>query len=127
MGGLLCPRQASGAQAVLSRLCVWLQAEKNLAWEAAQQQSQALQQMNAMAAGAGSGPCKLFVGNLHPNIAVRATFSVTLLAVVKPLGSSELHVQEGDLKQIFDPFGTVEYCTLQRDQTGRSQGIGFVQ
>ena len=36
-------------------------------------------------------------------------------------------LQEADLKQIFDPFGTVEYCTLQRDQTGRSQGIGFVQ
>ena len=50
-----------------------LQAEKNLAWEAAQQQSQALQQMNAMAAGTGSGPCKLFVGNLHPNIAVRVS------------------------------------------------------
>ena len=31
------------------------------------------------------------------------------------------------MKQIFEPFGTVEYCTLQRDQTGRSQGIGFVQ
>ena len=47
------------------------QAEKNLAWEAAQQQSATLAQMNALSAGAvGAGPCKLFVGNLHPNIGV---------------------------------------------------------
>ena len=48
-----------------------LQAEKNLAWEAAQQQSNAMAQMNAMAGmGAGTGPCKLAVNNLHPNITV---------------------------------------------------------
>ncbi|KAK9803366.1 hypothetical protein WJX73_009745 [Symbiochloris irregularis] len=80
------------------------EAEKNLAWEAAQQQSATLAQMNALAAGgAGAGPCKLFVGNLHSNIA------------------------EADLKQIFEPFGTVELITLQRDATGRSQGIAYVQ
>ena len=53
-----------------NRLCT-VQAEKNLAWEAAQQQSATLAQMNALAAGtAGAGPCKLFVGNLHINISV---------------------------------------------------------
>jgi hypothetical protein len=43
-----------------------------MAWEAAQQQNATLMQMNAQALGAGSGPCKLYVGNLHPNISVRA-------------------------------------------------------
>lgn len=42
-----------------------------MAWEAAQQQNATLMQMNAQALGAGSGPCKLYVGNLHPNISVR--------------------------------------------------------
>lgn len=80
------------------------EAEKNLAWEAAQQQSATLAQMNALAAGgAGAGPCKLFVGNLHNNIG------------------------EQDLRQIFEPFGVVEMVTLQRDSGGRSQGIGYVQ
>lgn len=35
--------------------------------------------------------------------------------------------QESDLKQIFEPFGAVDYITLQHDGTGRSQGFGFVQ
>lgn len=57
-----------------------VQAEKNLAWEAAQQQSATLAQMNALAAGgAGAGPCKLFVGNLHSNIAVRCCAAVTAM------------------------------------------------
>lgn len=47
-----------------------LQAEKNLAWEAAQQQAQAQAQLNAMGAQAGSGPCKLLVTNLNVQLAV---------------------------------------------------------
>jgi hypothetical protein len=54
-------------------LSLLFQAEKNLAWEAAQQSNAAMQQMNALAASmgpSGSGPCKLSVSNLHPNIQV---------------------------------------------------------
>ena len=36
-------------------------------------------------------------------------------------------VQEADLKQIFEPFGPVDFVTLQKDTSGRSQGYGFVQ
>jgi len=36
-------------------------------------------------------------------------------------------MQESDLKQIFEPFGAVDYITLQHDGAGRSQGFGFVQ
>ncbi|KAK9823650.1 hypothetical protein WJX72_004426 [[Myrmecia] bisecta] len=82
------------------------EAEKNLAWEANQQQTQALAAMNAlmpqMGVG-GTGPCKLLVNNLHPNIT------------------------EVDLKQIFDPFGFVDLVTLNKDASGRSQGMGYVQ
>ena len=51
-------------------MCHVAQAEKNLAWEAAQQQAQAQAQLNAMGAQAGSGPCKLLVTNLNVQIAV---------------------------------------------------------
>ncbi|KAK9908927.1 hypothetical protein WJX75_004772 [Coccomyxa subellipsoidea] len=78
------------------------EAEKNLAWEAAQQQNASMLQMSSMA-NAGLGPCKLYIANLHPNI------------------------QEQDLRQVFDPFGAVDYVTLQKDPSGRSQGYGFVQ
>ena len=47
----------------------FLQAEKNLAWEAAQAQAAAMNQLN-MIQNAGQGPCKLLVSNLHPNIMV---------------------------------------------------------
>lgn len=56
-------------QEVSSSICCFLQAEKNLAWEAAQAQNASMLQMSAMA-GTGSGPCKLYVANLHPNIQV---------------------------------------------------------
>ena len=46
-----------------------MQAEKNLAWEAAQAQNASMLQINTMAT-AGSGPCKLYINNLHPNIQV---------------------------------------------------------
>lgn len=35
--------------------------------------------------------------------------------------------QEQDLRQVFEPFGLVDYITLQKDPSGRSQGYGFVQ
>ncbi len=51
-------------------MCSVIQAEKNLAWEAAQQQAQAQAQLNAMGAQAGSGPCKLLVTNLNVQLGV---------------------------------------------------------
>ena len=41
--------------------------------------------------------------------------------------AARTRVQESDLKQIFEPFGAVDYITLQHDGAGRSQGFGFVQ
>lgn len=55
--------------------CCNTQAEKNLAWEAAQAQSQqmaALQKLG-MAGMAGTGPAKLYVANLHAAMAVSAS------------------------------------------------------
>ena len=46
---------------------------------------------------------RLYVGNIH--------FSIT----------------EIDLQHIFEPFGELEFVQLQKEETGRSRGYGFVQ
>lgn len=47
---------------------------------------------------------RLYVGNIH--------FSVT----------------ESDLKDVFEPFGELEFVQLQKEEgSGRSKGYGFVQ
>lgn len=46
---------------------------------------------------------RLYVGNIH--------FSIT----------------EEDIRTVFEPFGELEFAQLQKDETGRSKGYGFVQ
>jgi len=46
---------------------------------------------------------RLYVGNIH--------FSIT----------------ETDLQNVFEPFGELEFVQLQKDDSGRSRGYGFVQ
>lgn len=46
---------------------------------------------------------RLYVGNIH--------FSIT----------------ESDLRNVFEPFGDLEFVQLQKEETGRSRGYGFVQ
>lgn len=46
---------------------------------------------------------RLYVGNIH--------FSIT----------------EADLKNVFEPFGELEFVQLQKEEAGRSKGYGFVQ
>lgn len=46
---------------------------------------------------------RLYVGNIH--------FSIT----------------ESDLRNVFEPFGELEFVQLQKDDSGRSRGYGFVQ
>ncbi|KFY83211.1 hypothetical protein V498_08227 [Pseudogymnoascus sp. VKM F-4517 (FW-2822)] len=46
---------------------------------------------------------RLYVGNIH--------FSIT----------------EGDLQNVFEPFGELEFVQLQKEDQGRSRGYGFVQ
>mmetsp|Transcript_33646 Transcript_33646/g.95156 ORF Transcript_33646/g.95156 Transcript_33646/m.95156 type:complete len:532 (+) Transcript_33646:298-1893(+) len=84
------------------------EAEKNMAWEAAQ----ATQQANMVAPpppafpsllGMGTGPCKLQVANVHPNVV------------------------DSDLHSIFAPFGELDFATITKDVAGGSMGVGFVQ
>ncbi|GMH13520.1 hypothetical protein Nepgr_015361 [Nepenthes gracilis] len=67
-----------------------------------------LVQSTSTAAGAGGlagsgGGRKLYVGNLHYNIT------------------------EDQLRQVFEPFGTVELVQLPLDATGHCKGFGFIQ
>ena len=90
------------------------EAEKNIAWEAEQAQKKlemkALGATDPASAAAavnaqahGTGPCKLQVHGLDVNIG------------------------ESDLKAVFEPFGETDFISIQRDSTGRSKGVGFVQ
>jgi RNA-binding protein 39 len=49
------------------------------------------------------GPMRLYVGSLH--------YSLT----------------EDDVRQVFEPFGELDFVNIHRDQTGRSKGYGFIQ
>ncbi|EFJ45773.1 hypothetical protein VOLCADRAFT_105799 [Volvox carteri f. nagariensis] len=97
------------------------EAEKNMAWEAAQQQKHSAQAathqlLSSLASStgsggkgtnqvalAGNGPCWLQVSNL-----------------VKELG-------EAEVQQLFAPFGKLEAVQLRRDATGRSTGIAYLK
>ncbi|CAD7700816.1 unnamed protein product [Ostreobium quekettii] len=82
------------------------EAEKNLAWEAQQQQQQnqaAAAALLGTGLGTATGPCKLSVEGLHPDIS------------------------ESDLRKIFEPFGELDFIQLAKDGSGNSQGYGFVQ
>lgn len=44
------------------------------------------------------------------------------------VGSLHFNLTESDIKQVFEPFGTLEFVDLHRDpMTGRSKGYAFVQ
>jgi len=43
------------------------------------------------------------------------------------VGNVHFSVSEDDLRHVFESYGNVEYVSLQRDDTGRSRGYGFVQ
>jgi len=50
-----------------------------------------------------AGPTRLYVGSLH------------------------FDINEDDLKQIFAPFGEIEFIDLHKEPDGRSKGFAFVQ
>jgi RNA-binding protein 39 len=44
------------------------------------------------------------------------------------VGSLHFNLTESDIKQVFEPFGELEFVELHRDpQTGRSKGYAFIQ
>ncbi|PNH45608.1 hypothetical protein VD0004_g2340 [Verticillium dahliae] len=43
------------------------------------------------------------------------------------VGNIHFNVTEQDLQAVFEPFGELEFVQLQKDDTGRSRGYGFVQ
>ncbi|KAF4125839.1 RNA-binding protein 39 [Geosmithia morbida] len=43
------------------------------------------------------------------------------------VGNIHFNVTEHDLQAVFEPFGELEFVQLQKDDTGRSRGYGFVQ
>lgn len=44
------------------------------------------------------------------------------------VGSLHFNLTDSDVRQVFQPFGQVEFVDLHRDQiTGKSKGYAFVQ
>ncbi|KAL0576366.1 Phosphatidylinositol-3-phosphatase SAC1 [Marasmius crinis-equi] len=63
-------------------------------------------------------------GNLNLPPGVSATGGAMQLYV----GSLHFNLTENDIRQVFEPFGPLEYVDLHRDpMTGRSKGYAFVQ
>lgn len=67
------------------------------------EKNRAAEQANADSKGRSNAAHRLYVGSIH--------FDLT----------------DDDLRQVFDPFGAVEFVQLQRDETGKSKGYAFVQ
>lgn len=84
------------------------EAEKNIAWEAQQAQkaagfTQDGENANAFSAlQMGGGPAHLQVRGLHPG------------------------VSDTDLRAVFEPFGALEECSVERDDEGKSAGSARV-
>lgn len=43
------------------------------------------------------------------------------------VGNIHFSIHEDDLRNIFEPFGELEFVQLQKEEQGRSKGYGFVQ
>lgn len=43
------------------------------------------------------------------------------------VGSLHYSLTEDDVRQVFEPFGELDFVNIHRDQTGRSKGYGFIQ
>ena len=43
------------------------------------------------------------------------------------VGNIHFSINENDLRNVFEPFGELDFVQLQKDETGRSRGYGFVQ
>ncbi|TFL03718.1 hypothetical protein BDV98DRAFT_503695 [Pterulicium gracile] len=64
-------------------------------------------------------------GNLNLPPGVKAPHGGTMQLYV---GSLHFNLTESDIKQVFEPFGELEFVDLHRDpMTGRSKGYAFVQ
>ncbi|KAI5293942.1 hypothetical protein KEM52_004971 [Ascosphaera acerosa] len=43
------------------------------------------------------------------------------------VGNIHFNITENDIRNVFEPFGQLEFVQLQKDEQGRSRGYGFVQ
>ena len=108
------------------------EAEKNLAWEAAQRNNPVLAAAAATLTGGGDTAAAVAAaaaaaagGGLPP--------PSSSAAALPPTGPSRLYVgglhasiEEADVRDIFEPFGVVQTTALARDPAGRSSGFGWV-
>ena len=104
---------------------------------------------NRLHPGDGSGHCSFIVSGLHyiPGISTyhpvltpptgQCSGSLSLVKCMQVfltsfyrlyVGSLHFNLTESDIKQVFEPFGELEFVDLHRDpMTGRSKGYAFVQ
>ena len=98
------------------------EAEKNTAWEAAQ----------AAKKHAASHPADATTDRGPAAAAAAAAASLEGAAARGMPGrllvsNLPVNIVEADLRRVFDPFGAVDFLTVQRDGMGSSQGVALVQ
>jgi RNA-binding protein 39 len=115
------------------------EAEKNVAWEAAQQQKQA--EAASLAAGLGAAPAAglgpagmmggMGVGAMGAMGGMMAGMGGMGAVAGGPcklrVGGLHVNISEGDLRAVFEPFGETDFITIQRLTGGGSLGAGYVQ
>lgn len=65
----------------------------------------------------------------HQAAVLLRLYQLTMYFIIRLyVGSLHFNLTESDIKQVFEPFGELEFVDLHRDpMTGRSKGYAFVQ
>ncbi|EFN58013.1 hypothetical protein CHLNCDRAFT_57088 [Chlorella variabilis] len=116
-------------QAVMVKMS---EAEKNLAWEAAEQAKRQQKELEREL-GPGAMAAPLLPPPMPPGMPGMVGLAMPMAPMVAAgparlaLSNLPTSITETDLRPIFEPFGALDFLTLQRDTAARPTGNGFVQ
>jgi RNA-binding protein 39 len=70
----------------------------------------------------------MYLSNFNNFIVFRASHATDIAYHRLYVGSVHFNLTEDDLRQVFEPFGPLEFVNLHKDpETGRSRGFAFIQ
>ena len=133
IGALSLTGQLLQGQPVMVKMS---EAEKNLAWEAAEQHKVQQKQLEADIAAGRLPASAAMAAAMAPPMSAPPLPGMPPLPTAPPpttgpcrLLVENLHtsISEADLRPIFEPFGQVDYIQIERDAAGQSVGKATIQ